>query len=75
MLKDRVGVGVLVYLLLVCLSSVVTCMYLLWQGWTLPQWRGSEFVFLPFAAAWAVGAAVYCGLLIRRVWRPVGQRA
>jgi len=37
---DRVGVGVLVYLLLVCLSSVVTCVYLLWQGLLLPGSRG-----------------------------------
>ncbi|MCD0165629.1 hypothetical protein IHN32_01275 [Deinococcus sp. 14RED07] len=61
------------YLLLICLSSVTTCMYLFWQGFTYPDTRGPEFLFLPFAAAWATGAVVY-GTRLFRSSRPAAGR-
>lgn len=33
---DRVRVSVLLYLLLICLSTMAACVYLLWQVFTQP---------------------------------------
>ncbi|GAA5446923.1 hypothetical protein [Deinococcus depolymerans] len=65
MTMDRVRVGVLLYLLLICLSSVLTCTYLLWQMVTQPETRGPEWILLVFGVVWVPGAMVYVLRLLR----------
>ncbi|MFN4252133.1 hypothetical protein [Deinococcus sp.] len=48
---DRVRVGVLLCLLLICLSSVIACLYLLWQMVTQSETRGQKRILLAFGAA------------------------
>lgn len=68
---DRVRVGVLLYLLLICLASVVTCLYLLWQMVTKPETRGPEWVILAFGVVWSIGVLIY----LPRLLQPAAGRA
>lgn len=65
MTMDRVRVGVLLYLLLICLASVVTCLYLLWQMVAQPETRGAEWVLLTFGVVWGTGVLIYLPRLLR----------
>ncbi|MCD0157053.1 hypothetical protein [Deinococcus sp. 6GRE01] len=58
-------VGVLLYLLLICLSSVVACVYLLWQMVTHPEARGPEWILLTCAVVWGTGVLIYVPRLLR----------
>lgn len=62
---DRMRVGVLLYLLLICLASVVTCLYLLWQMVTQSETRGPEWVILAFGVVWGTGVLIYLPRLLR----------
>lgn len=61
----------LIYLLLICVSSVLTCTYLLWQMVTQPETRGLEWVLLAFGVVWVTGVMVY----VLRLLRPTAGRA
>lgn len=70
MTAERVRVGVLIYLLLICVSSVLTCTYLLWQMVTQLEMRSPEWVLLTFGVVWVPGVMVY----VLRLLRPAGGR-
>ncbi|MCD0155874.1 MULTISPECIES: hypothetical protein [unclassified Deinococcus] len=70
MTAERVRVGVLIYLLLICVSSVLTCTYLLWQMVTQPETRGPEWVLLAFGVVWVTGVMAY----VLRLLRPTAGR-
>ncbi|WP_291428535.1 hypothetical protein [Deinococcus sp.] len=58
-------VGALLYLLLICLASVVTCLYLLWQMVTQSGTRGPEWHLLVFGVVWGTGVLIYLPRLLR----------
>lgn len=68
---DRVRIGVLLYLLLICLASVVTCLYLLWQMVTQSETRGPEWVILAFGVVWSIGVLIY----VPRLMWPAAREA
>lgn len=65
-------VGALLYLLLSCLSSVVACVYLLWQMVTQQEMRGPEWILLVFGVVWGTGMLIYVPLLL---WPAAGRAA
>ncbi len=72
MTAERVRVGVLIYLLLICVSSVLTCTHLLWQMVTQPETRGLEWVLLAFGVVWGTGVLIY---VPRLLWPAAGRAA
>ena len=65
MRRSPTYVGALLYLLLICLASVTTCLYLLWQMVTQPETRGPEWVLLAFGVVWGTGVLIYAPRLLR----------
>ncbi|WP_055364286.1 hypothetical protein [Deinococcus sp. UR1] len=57
--------GSLLYLLLICLASVVACTYLLWQMVTQSETRGPECILLTFGVVWGSGVLIYLPRLLR----------
>ncbi|MCD0157737.1 hypothetical protein IHN32_07710 [Deinococcus sp. 14RED07] len=72
MTMDRVRVGVLLYLLLICPASVVACTYLLWQMITQSETRGPEWILLAFGVVWGTGVLIY---VPRLLWPAAGRAA
>lgn len=72
MRRSLTYVGVLLYLLLICLASVVACTYLLWQMVTHPETRGPEWILLTFGVVWGTGVLIY---VPRLLWPAAGRAA
>ncbi|MCD0168051.1 hypothetical protein [Deinococcus sp. 23YEL01] len=55
----------LLYLRLICLASMVACMYLLWQMATQPETRGPDWILLTFGVVWVPGMLAYGARVLR----------
>lgn len=62
---DRVRIGVLLYLQLICVASVIACLHLLWQMITQQEMRGPEWILLAFGVVWGTGVLIYLPRLLR----------
>lgn len=57
--------------LLICLSSVAACTYLLWQIVTKSGSRGPEWLLLTFGVVWGIGVLIY----VPRLMWPAAREA
>lgn len=71
MVTSKMRTLTLLHPLLICLSSVAACLYLLWQLATGSEARDPEWLLLTFGVVWGIGVLIY----VPRLMWPAAREA